>query len=130
MNPVAARSSQGEGVHESDDLKSAPRYVSFACYQMGTKGLFKKDGDDEQRGTEGKENAKSLFISGPFEVLGRARNPSGEGWGRVLRWCDDDKRHHTAIISDADLHGEPSALCADLAGRGLKRRQGGLLVRT
>jgi putative DNA primase/helicase len=120
MSPAVARSPQDEAVHESDGLKSVPRYVSFACYQMGTKGLFKIDGDDEQTDTEGGENAKSLFISGPFEVLGRARNPNGEGWGRVLRWSDDDKRPHTAIILDADLHGEPSALCADLASRGLK----------
>ena len=120
MSPAVARSPQDEAVHESDGLKSVPRYVSFACYQMGTKGLFKIDGDDEQTDTEGGENAKSLFISGPFEVLGRARNPNGEGWGRVLRWSDDDKRPHTAIILDADLHGEPSALCANLASRGLK----------
>jgi putative DNA primase/helicase len=120
MSPAVARSPQHEAVHESDGLKSVPRYVSFSCYQMGTKGLFKNDGDDEQMGSEGEENAKSLFISGPFEVLGRARNPNGEGWGRVLGWSDDDKRPHTAIILDADLHGDPSALCADLASRGLK----------
>jgi Domain of unknown function (DUF927) len=43
-----------------------------------------------------------------------------EGWARWLRWRDEDGRVHTQPISDADLHGDPRALCAMLAGLGLK----------
>jgi uncharacterized protein (DUF927 family) len=69
--------------------------------------------------SENKEGEK-LFISAPFEVLGRVRNPNSEGWARLLRWNDDDKRVHTFAVSDAELHGDPSTLCANLAARGLK----------
>ena len=77
---------------------------------MDEKGLF----------AENKDVDKSLFISAPFEVLGRVRNPSSESWARLLRWNDDDRRVHTFAVPDADLHGDPSTLCANLAARGLK----------
>ena len=55
----------------------------------------------------------------------------GEGWARLLRWRDDDKRIHIHPVSDADLHGDVSALCANLARCGLRiaigRRRGHLV---
>jgi putative DNA primase/helicase len=72
------------------------------------------------KGTGGDQKTKLEFISGPFEILGRVRDPRGEGWARLLRWSDDDKRVHTFSVSDADLHGDMSSLCANLASRGLK----------
>jgi uncharacterized protein (DUF927 family) len=90
--------------------REGPKYRSFTNFRMDEKGLF----------AENKHTKKSLFISGPFEVLGRVRNPNSEGWARLLRWNDDDQRVHTFAVSDADLHGDPSTLCANLATRGLK----------
>ena len=100
-------------VDNADEAQSAPQYKSFGCYRMSATGLFKN-------GSDGEQNAELIFISGPFGVLGRVRNPSGEGWARLLCWSDDDKRVHTFSVSDAELHGEQSALCANLASRGLK----------
>jgi hypothetical protein len=40
--------------------REAPKYRSFANFRMDKKGLF----------AENKHTKKSLFISGPFEVLG------------------------------------------------------------
>jgi uncharacterized protein (DUF927 family) len=87
----------------------APKYKSFGCFRMGKEGLFAKNKDGDK-----------LFISTPFEVLGRVRNPNSEGWARLLRWKDDDERLHIFAVSDADLHGDQSTLCANLASRGLK----------
>src|SRR5215472_2440056 len=97
--------------HTSDNFHQtgeAPKYSSFGCFRMDEKGLFAEIGD------------KSLFISAPFEVVGRLRNPNGEGWARLLRWKDDDKRVQSLVVLDADLHGDQSTLCANLASRGLR----------
>jgi putative DNA primase/helicase len=109
----------------------ALEYRSFGCYQMDDDGLAlivtkkhktKKDSDDdEEEGEDAEETTtKSILISGPFEILGRVRDSKGEGWSRLLRWRDKDKRIHIYPVSDADLHGDVSALCGSLATRGLK----------
>jgi putative DNA primase/helicase len=92
------------------------QYISFDIYQMDANGLVATV-------TKGKGNnqaTESRSIAGPFEILGRVRDPSSEGWARLLRWSDDDKRVHSHAVSDADLHGDISALCANLASRGLR----------
>ena len=99
-----------DGAYKTEDRRSATQYVSFGCFRMDEKGLLK----------ENKRGDQTLFIAGPFEILGRVRDPNGEGWARLLRWSDDDKRVHTHAVSDADLHGDISALCANLASRGLR----------
>jgi putative DNA primase/helicase len=93
--------------------KDSLQYISFGCYQMNEKGLLvtKKDKGG---------NKRTELLSGPFEILGRVRDPKSEGWARLLRWKDDDKRFHTYAVSDADLHGDVSALCSNLARCGLR----------
>jgi putative DNA primase/helicase len=73
-------------------------------YEMKATGLF--HGDD--------------WLSAPFEILGRARDPNGQGWARWIKWKDPDGCEHTFAVSDAKLHGESSALCAELAQQGFK----------
>jgi putative DNA primase/helicase len=60
------------------------------------------------------------IISAPFEVLGRARDPNGNDWARVITFKDADGRDHQVTIADADLHTDARALAAKLAGQGLK----------
>jgi hypothetical protein len=67
-----------------------------------------------------KGKSETKLIAAPFEVVGRVRDPSSEGWARLLRWRDDDGRFHEHTVSDADLHHEVGALCARLASLGLK----------
>lgn len=62
-------------------------------------------------------------VSGPFEVLGKCRDPKGFGWGKLLRFKDADGRVHRRVIGDADLQREPSQLCATLANEGLSIRR-------
>jgi putative DNA primase/helicase len=93
-----------------------PQYISFGCYQMDSDGLallLTKGKVDEQ-------TCEKIPVSGPFEILGRVRDPRGEGWSRLLRWNDADNRVHVHAVSDADLHGDISALCARLADQGLR----------
>ena len=103
--------------NKTDDVNPA---ASFGCYQMRKNGLFKTGGNKQKGGDRNEDSTNSLFLSGPFELLGRARKPGGEGWARLLRWRDDDNRVHDYPVLDADLHGEHSALSANLASRGLK----------
>ena len=67
-----------------------------------------------------KERTKILWISAPFEIVGRVRDPKSESWAWLLCWKDGDNREHEHAVSDSDLHGDVSALCATLATRGLK----------
>ncbi|WP_294532956.1 DUF927 domain-containing protein [uncultured Rhodoblastus sp.] len=92
-------------------------YMSFGPFTMDAgDGLTK-----EVTITRGKNvNIETHWISAPFEVLGHCRDPHGRGWGKQLRFKDSDGRVHMRHAADADLHGEPTALCADLAGNGLK----------
>jgi hypothetical protein len=72
------------------------------------------------KGSGKKEREETAWVSAPFEILGRVRDPKSEGWARLLRWNDDDGREHECAVSDSDLHGDVSVLCAMLAARGLK----------
>jgi hypothetical protein len=69
---------------------------------------------------ERKEGRDRVWVSAPFTLLGRARDPHGGSWARWLSWNDGDGRAHTHAIADTKLHGDPGALCAELAAGGLK----------
>ncbi|MGJ0393306.1 MAG: DUF927 domain-containing protein [Methylocystis sp.] len=84
------------------------------------------------KGSGGKNETTVVeTVSGPFEVLGKCRDPNGRGWGKLLRFKDADGRVHRRVVSDADLQREPSQLCAALADEGLpiRRQQQAQLVR-
>jgi putative DNA primase/helicase len=72
--------------HASDE----PRFVSFGAFTMDGSGLTA-----EIRKVRG-ENASIAdeWVSGPFEVIGRTRDPAGHGWAKWLRWRDPDGRRH------------------------------------
>ena len=101
---------------DSNDDESAQEYISFGIYHMDEDGLTAT----VPKGTGKNQTKESRWIAGPFKILGRVRDPKGEGWSRLLSWTDDDKRVHTHPVSDADLHGDISALCSNLADRGLR----------
>ena len=93
-----------------------PAYVSFGPYMMDADGLTL----EKEVGRGNAKRTETIWISAAFEVLGECRDPRGRAWGKMLRWCDPDGRAHTHHVPDADLHGEPSALCAKLADIGLR----------
>ena len=96
--------------------EGGPKFLSFGNFTMDAQGLTV----DITKGRGEDRAVEKIWVAAPFEVLGRIRDPKGEGWARWLRWRDDDGRVHTQSISDADLHGDPRTLCAMLAGLGLK----------
>ena len=59
-------------------------------------------------------------VCSPFEVLGATRDGAGREWRKCLRRRDADDRDHFRHISDSALQGELSAVCAMLAGEGLR----------
>ena len=85
------------------DADAQAERMSFGAYNMSKDGLL--FGDD--------------YIVGPFEILGRARDPNGDDWARWICFKDSDGRHHQVAIRDADLHGDPRTLAATLARQGL-----------
>jgi putative DNA primase/helicase len=90
-----------------------PAYVSCPPYTMDANGLAMEKPNR-------KGETETFRIAAPFEVLGACRDPHGSAWGKLLRWRDDDSRLHTRHVADADLHGEPAALCGSLAHEGLR----------
>jgi putative DNA primase/helicase len=96
--------------------EGGPKFLSFGSFTMDANGLT----FDITKGRGEDRTVEKIWVAAAFEVLGRIRDPKGEGWARWLRWRDEDGRVHTQPISDADLHGDPRTLCAMLAGLGLK----------
>lgn len=93
----------------------APAYISFDRFSMNSDGLTA----EVTKGRGENATVEDMWISAPFEVIGRARDPHGLGWARWLRWRDPDGRRHEHAVADAALHGDMGALAADLAARGL-----------
>ena len=93
----------------TDSHIDPPEYRSVGDFQMTAEGLFGPAGPQRTR----------TRISAAFEVIGRARDPQGNGWGKLIRWVDEDNRLRTHLVPNADLHREVSALAARLADMGL-----------
>jgi putative DNA primase/helicase len=99
------------------EWRGKPAFVSFPPFTMDPeKGLFITV--ERRRGKE--EWEEKIWLSAPFEIIGRVRDPQSQSWARLLRWGDDDSVVHQHPVADEDLHGDGSALCAVLASRGLK----------
>lgn len=96
-------------------LVPPPIYISTDRFRMNSDGLTTQ----VTRGRGESARTETLWISAPFEIIGRARDPSGYGWSKWLRWRDPDGRQHEHAVSDAALHGDLGPLAADLASRGL-----------
>ena len=92
-------------------------FLSFAPFTMDSKeGLFVTV--EKRRGKEVWD--EDVWLSAPFEIVGRVRDPQSHGWARLLQWRDDDGIVHQHSVADYDLHGDGAALCATLANGGLK----------
>src|SRR5215471_16338965 len=106
---------------DADTRRTA--FVSFPPFTMNTeKGLFITV--EKRRGKE--KWKEDLWLSAPFEIISRVRDPQSHGWARLLQWTDDDKVLHQHPVADQDLHGDSAALCAALANGGLKIATGSI----
>ncbi len=94
-----------------------PGYISFAPFEMDAEhGLTK-----QVMAGRGKNSViETVWISASFEILGQCRDPQGRAWGKQIRFRDADGRVHMRHVSEAALHGDPAALCAELAHEGLR----------
>jgi hypothetical protein len=72
-------------------------------YRLDEEGLWFDGGSPER-------------ISGPFKVLGEARNAESTGWGIALEWRDRDRVNHCAVVSRSDLIGGPDVMRALVDG--------------
>jgi putative DNA primase/helicase len=79
-------------------------------FELLEAGLFEIDADG---------NPKSQ-VTGPFEVLGEARDLNSNGWGIALSWKDRDGNQHTEMIAKRDLIGSSTDALRTLADGGLE----------
>lgn len=92
-------------------------FISFGPFIMDEmKGLTKQ----EVKGGNRNPQVETVKVSGPFKVLGACRNPNGHEWGKLISFRDADSREHILHLAEAELQGDPAALCAKLAGEGLR----------
>lgn len=101
--------------HSDVVTEAAPKFLSWGPYNMTADGLFA----EKEVGRGENKSLVWLKISAPFEVIGRARDVTGSGWSRLLRWRDEDGVGHTTPVSDAEMHTDATTLAARLADNGL-----------
>ena len=94
---------------------AASGHVSHGPFTMDADGGLTK----QVTGRGKNSDIETVRVSSPFEILGQCRDPQGRAWGKQIQFRDADGRVHMHHVSDAALHGEPGALCAELAGAGL-----------
>jgi uncharacterized protein (DUF927 family) len=99
-----------------DAVDGRTYHISVGRFEMCEAGLFLRSECDEDPDAE---PAGDILVSSPFEILGRARDPDGHGWGKWLRWRDPDGRTHEHYLADAAVHGDIRTVAGDLAARGL-----------
>ena len=80
-------------------------------YTLNSKGLWF---DPE------KEGQFPLHLSGPFSVLGLARDQGGDGWSIALEWHDRDGLLHRHFVPMADLIGDGCDVLKPLVSGGLE----------
>jgi putative DNA primase/helicase len=83
-----------------------------SSFEMTEDGLFVE--------VHHRKGSERRWLSASFELFGRSRDPNSNGWGHLLHFADDDGCLHEYVVTDAALHGDPGALCSDLASRGLR----------
>jgi putative DNA primase/helicase len=79
-------------------------------YSLNSKGLWFDPGEDKP----------PTHLSGPFTVLGLARDPNGDGWSIALEWYDRDRIRHHHFLPLADLIGDGTEVLKPLAAGGLE----------
>jgi uncharacterized protein (DUF927 family) len=108
--------------HQSskDEAQSSiGHYLSFGDYRMNPETGLTVRGVGRTAMMKISTLENPIWLSAPFEILGRVRDAHGDGWGRLLRWRDDDGRQHQHVVSDADLYSDVAVLFATLASKGL-----------
>src|SRR3954470_11526017 len=77
-------------------------------YILNHNGMWFDPGEDKQ----------PLRLSGPFRVLGHARDPNGDGWSIALEWQDRDRVQHHHFVPLAELIGDGTEVLKPLAAGG------------
>ncbi|WP_262299707.1 DUF927 domain-containing protein [Microvirga sesbaniae] len=104
MERLGAAASEPEMSHQFNPIKWPQGYV------LDHKGMWFDPGEDKPR----------IRLSGPFTVLGLARDPNGEGWSIALEWYDRDRIRHRHFLPLADLIGDGTEVLKPLAAGGLE----------
>jgi uncharacterized protein (DUF927 family) len=84
----AVGESAGAAAGANDSNPSMPEQ-----FCMARDGLYV----EVSRGNREEADTEWLWICCPFKILGRIRDPNGEGWARLLSWEDDDRREQHLI---------------------------------
>ena len=65
------------------------------------------------------DNERSHFISSPILVIAKTRDGTGNAWGRLLQWHDDERRLHQWAMPMNLLKGDGSDIRGELFDQGV-----------
>lgn len=105
----------------AEALEVGPADQPVACadvtlprgFELDAQGLWHRPPDRDG------EAQPRMWLCGPFQVLGLARDGAGEGWGVVIEFPDPDRRLKREIIGRDELAGDGAEVRKRLLSRGL-----------
>jgi uncharacterized protein (DUF927 family) len=108
--PTAELSAPSDGTSEPEEAKQRPAHFPFAVSDEGVFFLKKDDKD---------ETTVPIRIASRIDVVAKTRDGSGENWGRLLRWRDQEGKLHEWAMPMEALAAEQSTVRARLLAEGL-----------
>ncbi len=88
-------------------------------FEVTEKGVY-YHGITYDRRTKQYERAPALWVCSPFRVTACTRDVSSENWGRLLEFCDPDKKAHVWAMPMSLLSGSCEGLRGQLLRLGLE----------
>jgi uncharacterized protein (DUF927 family) len=108
--PTAESSDPSDGTSGPETAKQRPANFPFDVSDEGVFFLKKDDKD---------ETTVPIRIASRIDVVAKTRDGSGENWGRLLRWRDQESNRHEWAMPMEALAAEQSTVRARLLAEGL-----------
>jgi uncharacterized protein (DUF927 family) len=106
---IAAAEAHDPTQATGEEKSSFPGYFPFEVSDAGV-FLLRKDADDED---------ERIFLAARVDVVAQTRDSSGNNWGRLITWRDNEQRIHQWAMPMELLASDTGAVRARLLGEGL-----------
>lgn len=90
------------------------RNIKLEAFRVDDNGVWYDDPDIKDN-----PDKRTIKVCGRLDVVAKTRSKSGNDWGRLLRWLDDDGGEHTWAMPLEMLQGDGIEVRQKLANGGL-----------
>lgn len=98
-----------------DAVEYHARNIKLEAFRVDDNGVWYDDPDLKDHNPE----KRTIKICGRLDVVAKTRSKTGNDWGRLLRWLDDDGGEHTWAMPLEMLQGDGIEVRQKLANGGL-----------